>query len=385
MNAQKRYASHYRTTLITCVEELRFGVESLKLADQALIHDFSDLDGLKKKAGALHQADPFDGVLAFSEEGLIPAAVISDYLNIPGLELAPVQRTSNKYLMRKALEAAPALNVPYSLCHDVEQVRNFFRQIGSPIVLKPLTGFGSRGVVCVRDPDEIDQAYAYSSDNGQQSVLTEAYIEGTEYSVETFTYKGEHELLAVTDKSNTGPPHFVGTFHSLPSSAPCELQNQIFQSVKQMLDCVGLTFGPAHTEVTVTAEGVKIIESQIRPGGRIYNMLEGAFGIDIFHLTARKLFDQPYTPAGGAGAAAICFIQAEPGVVQKICGLEQVLQEPSVYDVFIRCKEGDEVKVWQNSSHRLGHLICIGSTPEQAVAQARKWGAAIKIITSPVS
>ncbi|UFJ43136.1 ATP-grasp domain-containing protein [Brevibacillus humidisoli] len=356
-------------------------MESLKLADQVLIHDFTNLDGLVKKAHALHQVDPFDGVLAFSEEGLLPAAAIAAHLNIPGLEQGPVHKTCNKYLMRKALESIPHLNVPYSLCTGEEDVRDFFDSVGFPFVLKPLTGFGSKGVVFVNSPDEMEQAYLYSSSNGQESVLAEAYSVGTEFSVESFTYKGEHEILAITDKANTGPPHFVGTFHSLPSLAPPELQKMIMRSVKELLDCINLTFGPAHTEVIVTDQGVKIIESQIRPGGRIYHMIEGALGVDIFHLTARKLFDQEYVPKKGMGGAAIFFIDAAPGIVEKVVGLERVREDPSVYDLSIRCKAGDTVSVWKSSSDRLGHLICVGSTAEQAIASAKKMGQELKIVT----
>ncbi|WP_026174297.1 ATP-grasp domain-containing protein [Effusibacillus pohliae] len=381
-NAQRKYSLHYRTTLVSCVEELKFGIEGIKLSDQVLIHDLSKLSELINKVEALHQVDPFDGVLSFSDQGLIPAATIADYLNIPGIELKSVQKTCNKYIMRRSLDANPRINVPYSLCKNPQEVREFFEQVNSSIVLKPLIGFGSRGVILVNSPDEIDNAFQYSISESEARILAEKYINGIEFSVESFTYKGDHEILAVTDKSNTGPPHFVGTFHSLPSVTPIELQEKIQEAVKDFLNCVGLTFGPAHTEVTVTEDGVKIIESQIRPGGRIYHMLEGALGIDIFEMTVKKLFDENYVPKDGKGGAAIYFIQSEPGTVKEILGVEEVHRDRSVFDFSIRCKVGDKVEVWKNSSHRLGHVICTGATTEEAIEAAKKLGSKIKIITS---
>lgn len=380
-NAQKRYSLSYRTTLISCVEELAFGIEGIKLANQVFIHDFSNLHELTKKVQALHKVDPFAGVLAFSEEGLIPASSIATHLNIPGIELQPVRKTCNKYLMREALDSTPDINLRYSLCLSPMDVREFYKTIKSPIVLKPLTGFGSRGVIFVNSLADIERAFSYSVQYSE-SILAEEFVKGVEFSVETFTYKGEHQILAITDKLNTGPPYFVGTSHSLPSIKTVEYQEMIKHAVKKLLDCINLTFGPAHTEVTVTENGVKIIESQIRPGGRIYHMLEGALGIDIFELTVKKMFGENYVPKDGKGGAAIIFIEAKPGVINEIIGVEEILKDPSVYDFSLRCKVGDKVDIWNNSTNRLGHLICIGNTTDEAVKSAKKLASKLKINTN---
>jgi hypothetical protein len=51
---------------------------------------------------------------------------------------------------------------------------------------------------------------------------------------------------------------------------------------RQFLDAVQLEEGPAHTEITLTSRGPRVIESHDRPGGdRINELVRVAYDVDL--------------------------------------------------------------------------------------------------------
>src|SRR5207244_3567805 len=89
-----------------------------------------------------------------------------------------------------------------------------------------------------------------------------------------------------TDKITTGAPNFVELGHTHPSSlAPATLE-RIEALTLQVLDAVGHRYGPSHTEIIVTADGPKLVETHTRTGGdRIFEIVELVHGVDMFTAT----------------------------------------------------------------------------------------------------
>lgn len=383
--AQKKISSlGYKITLALSKEELKFGTKGIELANQTWVYESDNYKDLIKKMHHMHKEEPFDGVISFTERGLYIAANLAEKLDLPGFQIDTVNKIFNKYTVRKELEKFKEANIKYQLCKNVNDAVNFFKSIDNSIILKPINGMGSKGVTIVQELQNIESAFEYSSDSGKLPVLAEVYIEGTDFSVETFTCNGKHQLLSITDKNNTGPPHFVGTFHSMPSIILKSKHEKIFKTVKKCLDILGVYFGPAHTEVKVIGDNVKIIETQLRPGGRFYHLMEKGLGIDIFEMTVKGLFNEAYHPKKGAGAAAIYYLKSKDiGIVDKIEGVDEVEKNAKVCDLHIRVKVGDEIHPLENSLHRLGHIICIDDTPEKALHNAKSLIENIKVIVRP--
>lgn len=348
----------HKITLVVNKKDLKFGTKALEYASQSLI--LSDNDDFLKIIQALHAADPFDGVISFAEGGLLQAAQCAELLKLPGMQIQAVTNTLDKYLFRCCLNTIPECNIEFKLCRNEEEVVEFYnKQQNKHLVLKPVSGMGSKGVISVMDKKEIQKAFRYSSNNYSTPVLAESYVEGDDFSVETFTNHGNHQLIAITDKYNTGPPNFVGKYHVMPSKIDDKKRDFIFNKVAKVLDVLNVKFGLAHTEIKVLNREVKIIEIQLRPGGKFYHLIENGLGIDIFELTINSMFNLNYQPKQGIGSASIYYFDAnEEGVVEKIEGIEQVAKNTNVCDINIRVKPGCFIQKWTDTSDRLGHIVC---------------------------
>ena len=169
------------------------------------------------KLAALHRVRPAAAAVSFTEDFLLAGAMITEHLGVAGNPLAPVRATRDKLQMRDLLSSHPDRTVAYAACATAADVRAFAECHGYPVVVKPTSGVGSRGVTLVEGSRDIDRALARSREAFRARVIVEAYVLGSEVSVETLTVGGEHEVLAITEKLTTGPPNFVEIGHQMPA------------------------------------------------------------------------------------------------------------------------------------------------------------------------
>ena len=137
-----------------------------------------------------------------------------------------------------------------------------------PCVIKPCTAAAKRGVSFVHDEQEFEKALAYAQAESKNGVTIEAYIEGAEVSVESISFDGKHYVIQITDKDNSGAPHFVELGHHQPSALPENIQKKIRTAVPKLLDAVKFQNGATHIELKIGKHGeIYLIEINPRGGG----------------------------------------------------------------------------------------------------------------------
>ena len=90
---------------------------------------------------------------------------------------------------------------------------------------------------------------------------------GRKILVQSISYNGKVNIIAITDKITTGAPHFVEMAHSQPSKLNESTKREIESLAVSAIKAIGINNGPAHTEIIVTSEGPKIVEIGARLGG----------------------------------------------------------------------------------------------------------------------
>ena len=121
-----------------------------------------------------------------------------------------------------------------------------------------------------------------------KKVIIESYIEGDEVSVETLSYKGNHQVIVVTDKVTTGSPHFVELEHHQPSNLSSNILKSIEIETINALKSIGITNGSSHIEAKINSNGeVFIIEIGSRMGGDFIgsHLVENSTGVDYLKQT----------------------------------------------------------------------------------------------------
>ena len=168
-------------------------------AHRLCVFDYRNQTEALSMARALHESQRIDAVVSFTEHGLMPAAVIKEALGIEGNAREAVRLTRDKIAMREHLAGRDLGAVLTRSCHSSAEVRSFLRAVGGPIVVKPAAGSGSSGVFRVSSLDQVESAFARSRGEYPGPTLVEEFIDGPEYSVESFSTDGTHDIIAVTD------------------------------------------------------------------------------------------------------------------------------------------------------------------------------------------
>lgn len=181
------------------------------------------------------------------------------------------------------------------------------------------------------------------------------------------------------------PPYNVSISQLIPARIDSEKQKKIEHATNKLLNLVGYKFGPAHIEMVINDNSVKIVEIQTRPGGRIHEMLKYALGINIFEMTINKLFQKEYRPKNKNESSKACalfyLIPYTKGKVIDINGIEEISKHPSVKNITLNIKEGDVVESLRNTSGRKGHIIVTGENPTDTYLLGKELVNKIKIET----
>lgn len=250
----------------------------LQKADYLFTVDFENEEAVIELAVRLHKEQAFDAVVSFSEKTLLLASLIGEKLQVTHNPVDCVLKSRNKQLFRETLKGS-IYELPVRSINTIEEAVPFL-DIHGKIIIKPICGSGSYGVYELRRGDDI------SNITFDGTYVAEAYVEGQEFSVESLSLNGRHQVLGITKKYTTGTPNYIETGHDFPARLTKELNKKIATAVEELLNILGHRWGPAHTEIKVNEKYLHFIETQTRFGGdQIWEMVWKVKGINFAKAT----------------------------------------------------------------------------------------------------
>lgn len=356
------------------------------VALQVLGADISDVDALQAAVAGAHAARPVDAVLCLTEVALYAASVVGEALSARVNPAACVQLTLDKSAMRSRLAERGLDRTEHLVCTGFDQARDFAARFPDGVILKPIDGNGGTGVSLVREPAELEAAWAWtaSAANGG-AVLAERFLTGREVSVETISVAGQHRVLAITAKHTTGAPYFVEIGHDVPASLTDTERAGVLATASGALDAVGHTWGPCHTELMLSGDQASVVEINTRMGGdRIWELVQLATGVSLPAASAMALGYGwlPVPDPAAVRGAAVRFLQATPGRVLGVTGTEAARATAGVVRVGDLVGPGDLVQPLVDYRDRAGYVLAAGADANQAVRAAEAGAAHIRVNTS---
>lgn len=227
-----------------------------------------------------------DALFCFTEYGLLPAAHAAETLGLPGIDAKVTELCRNKWKLREKL-AATSLHVPFVMAESREAVSRFAAENGLPLVLKDPGGVGSINVSVCHHLDDALRFFSALMQQGYTRVLVEKYLTGTEYSVETLSIRGQHQLIGVTDK-RLQAGGLIEQSHVYPAAIGQADRERIERYISDLLTQIGHRHGPMHIEIKVEHDRIALIEVNNRPGGDyIWDMVNKVSGVNLVAETLR--------------------------------------------------------------------------------------------------
>ena len=244
---------------------LKSGVVDEKAFDY--VHDVDILD--KDAVLALCKRAGINGIVATTELTIATAAYVAEKMDLICIPYETAKVITDKYRNRQVSKNVEGLKQP-QFCEISSYQEILDLDYSYPIVLKPTSKGGKRGVVVVNTRNEVEKAFEYTlqdSGNALPFIVEEFITAEMECSVESLSYHGKNYIVQITEKITSGPPHCVELAHHQPARLPEQMLQKIREVLDRGLTAIGIENGPCHTEIRIRGDEIFLVEFNARPGG----------------------------------------------------------------------------------------------------------------------
>ncbi|MFE9201147.1 ATP-grasp domain-containing protein [Micromonospora sp. NPDC007230] len=331
-----------------------------------------DLDDVVRACANL--AGDLAGVGTSSEYYVGIAAAAAGRFGLPGADPAAVEVTRDKERQRELLHAAGVQVPRFAGVSDVDDAAVAVDRLGTPVVVKPVSGSGSRGVrLCGTAAEAVRYAGKLLGERVDergrplpQRILLEQYVPGTEFSVELFA----GVPVGVTRKHLGAPPSFVETGHDFPAPLSPPDEDALRDAARRAVLRLGLSFGPAHVELRLGPDGPVLIEVNPRlAGGWIPRLVQEATGLDLVLETVRGFAGLPPRLSQDVAPrpSSIRFLIPDAeGELVAVHGVEDAGAIPGVVEVQIYREPGTLLARNGDFRDRIGHVVAQSGAAAEA-------------------
>jgi biotin carboxylase len=222
-------------------------------------------------------------VIAGIESGVELADQLSEAMGLRtnGTALSPPRR--DKFDMVETIKAAGVAGAAQVLAGDRDTLLSWYEAAGrGRVVVKPVRSAGNDGVFFCDDDEQVLAAFTALVDTDSaldlhnDAVVAQEYLLGVEYYVNTVSLDGVHYVCDVHSTRHmnvNGVRDLLAGSHLLDRRGP--QQDQLVDYVFTVLDALGVRNGPAHTELKLTEDGPRLVETASRICGADLPVLVG--------------------------------------------------------------------------------------------------------------
>lgn len=382
---------HFAVPVVKAAKEQGYYVITCDYLPDNVAHKYSDEFAnfsTTDKEGILAYAreKKIDGVVTFTDSGVVTTAYIQHHLGLPQIgPLESVEILQNKARFRQFL-TDNGFVVPkakgFSKKDEAMDSKDFFTL---PVIVKPVDAAGSKGVTKVSKWDELESAidwaiqFSFSGD-----FIIESFIEkkGCSSDSDCFSVDGQFKFMSFSaqrfDEQAAG--EYTPAAYSWPSTLGKEAEEELSKELQRLISLLGMRTTVYNVETRVGTDGKPyIMEISPRGGGnRLSEMMRYASGVDMITGAVRAavgdpVFDIEQKPLNGCWAEIIVHAD-KTGILDRI----EVDQEyePYVIEKDFWFKRGDEVKEFQSARDAIGTLVVRFDDSEHleyAITHQREW------------
>ncbi len=325
------------------------------------------------------------GILAFSDQDLALAARVAARLGLRFHTEDVALALTDKSEQRCRLAGAGLRTPRFRIIGSPGEVRRALEHVGTPAVLKPVVGSGSRHTYRIAEPSQADRfaGYAFSSGGDTEFLLEEELIgdpgiAGEEFgdyvSVELLLLDGQPLVREVTGRLPlTEPFREVGLF--IPSTLRTADRAAVEATALDACRALGLRDGWVHAELKLTADGPAVIEVNGRIGGYIAVLLRRATGLEAIRAAMDvAVGNVPALPPPAYLATSLVHLISPPIGARRLLSVgefPQLGEIPQVLSVVLHARPGGAVDWRLGTPSSVGAIEAIVDGPQGVLALTR--------------
>ncbi len=264
------------------------------LDDYEQVRSVVDEQGLFDAVRRIQSRGWVDRLEATVEAHIQPVANVRERCTIPGTSSRTAFLCRDKPAMKDALRAAGVPCAQSIGTSDANEVREFAKQVGFPLIVKPRDAAGASGTVKASDASELEQAIQSSRVDRGAPVAVEEFIEGHEGFYDTLAIEGRvvHDFVChyypnVLEAMRTRwiSPQILCT-NRMDATAYREVQAM----GQRVIEALGIGTSATHMEWFFGPKGLKFSEIGCRPPGvRVWDLYSAGNDLDLYVEWAKAI------------------------------------------------------------------------------------------------
>lgn len=343
-------------------------------ADEFVLADILD----RERCLQIAKEKKVDAIMSEQCDIAVPViAELCEKLCLPTISVYAAELYTDKWKMREFLKKNELPCPMYRKCTSYEQASEFLMTLGRKMIIKPMDSNSSHGVFTVYPREDFSERFSETLrfSKCEKAVLCEAYIEGTEFTVDGIQTREGHVSLAISEKK-----HFAHN-ENVASMLYFSHQNKRFDYEKlkktndRYVELSGLPYGLTHAEYKYENGEFVLIEIGARGGGCLIasHIVPVMSGVDNYELLISGMEQnviekRPEPNADYRERCAVLKFFETPkggGTVTAIKGKELLERSENILAWQFNFKEGDEIVPAKDDSTRVGFYIAYGETEEE--------------------
>ena len=247
-------------------------------------------DDIRKGAAYLARSERIDRVVALDDFDVEMAAMLREYLHIPGMGETTARAFRDKLAMRSRARAAGIPCPDFVHTANDRAVNEWASAVPAPWVLKPR---GQAAAIGIRKLDSIEQLWSALEGLGdaRADYVLERFVAGDVFHVDSLVFN-RTVVFAVASAYGSPPmtvAHEGGIFVTRTLRDDDPLAATLRAANARILDAFGLLRGVSHTEFIRGDDGTLFfLETSSRVGGAfIVDVVEAATGVNLWREWAR--------------------------------------------------------------------------------------------------
>ncbi len=321
-----------------------------RAADAAYDIDVTDIDAVER----LYRDEKYDGIISNFSDMLSPFVTrLAD--RIGGFAPYTVEQlrmsTDKEFFKKTCLQYG--VSVPEQFEVDVKDERSL-DAVELPVIVKPVDGSGSKGIVVCHTKEELVSGYAAAAQASRSGrAIAEQYLPYDEINVTYIAQNGDIQLAAIHDRYfNTEQEDVVRVpdMYIYPSRYTDIYLEKYNEPVIHMLKSIGIKNGSLFMQACVRDNVVYFYEAGMRLNGcKTYDILEVENDFNTFERLIRFALTGDmgphceFTPRMNKWYATWNVVANPGAVIKAFRGLEELQSYPWMTGTKIRYRIGDQV------------------------------------------